>query len=148
MSRYTVEVESAPSAEDIARLGAGLSEHAIPTTGVPGFVPLAIFMRDESGEMVAGISGTTDWNWLHIALFWISEPLRRGGHGARLIGAIENEARSRGCTHAHLDTFSWQARPFYERHGYELFATLDDYPAGHKRFFMRKALGDAAADHS
>ncbi|MDP3936617.1 MAG: hypothetical protein Q8R92_00595 [Deltaproteobacteria bacterium] len=47
----------------------------------------------------------------------------------------------RRCAHAHLDTFSYQARPFYERHGYTLFATLDDYPPGHKRYFLRKALG-------
>lgn len=24
---------------------------------------------------------------------------------------------------------------------YEVFGTLDDYPVGHKRFFMRKSLG-------
>lgn len=38
-----------------------------------------------------------------------------------LILALEQAARERGCTHAHLDTFSFQARPFYEKLGYELF---------------------------
>lgn len=40
----------------------------------------------------------------------------------------------------YLDTFDFQARPFYERHGYEVFGTLDDYPPGHSRFFLRKDL--------
>ena len=48
--------------------------------------------------------------------------------------AMEAEAIRRGCRGAYLDTFSYQARPFYERLGYEVFGTLDDYPAGHQRF--------------
>jgi hypothetical protein len=63
------------------------------------------------------------------------------GRAARV--EIEDVGRARGCTHAHLDTFSYQARPFYEHHGYELFATLDEYPPGQQRFFMRKSLAGA-----
>jgi hypothetical protein len=33
-----------------------------------------------------------------------------------------------------------QARPFHERRGYRVFATLDDCPAGHQRFFLGKTL--------
>jgi endonuclease/exonuclease/phosphatase (EEP) superfamily protein YafD len=40
-------------------------------------------------------------------------------------------------------TFSFQARPFYEKFGYEVFATLEDYPPGHRKYFLRKALGDS-----
>jgi hypothetical protein len=47
----------------------------------------------------------------------------------------------RGCAHAHLDTFSYQARPFYERRGYQVFGMLQDYPPGQQRFFMEKTLG-------
>ena len=66
--------------------------------------------------------------------------MRGDGHGRRVMLALEQAARERGCTHAHLDTFSYQARPFYEKLGYEVFSTLDDYPLGHRRFFLKKAL--------
>jgi hypothetical protein len=33
-----------------------------------------------------------------------------------------------------------QARGFYEAVGYELFGMLDNYPAGQKRYFLRKRL--------
>jgi hypothetical protein len=42
--------------------------------------------------------------------------------------------------HAWLETYSFQARPFYERHGYTVFGVLDNHPIGHQRYFMQKAL--------
>ena len=51
---------------------------------------------------------------------------------------LENAGQERGCRYAY--TFSFQARPFYESLGYEVFCTLEDYPPGHRRFFMKKAL--------
>ena len=136
----TLTVETAPREVDLAALADGLTQHALPTTGRPGFLPLAVFARDAEGALVGGVSGTVNWSWLHVALFWISSESRHGGLGSRLLGAIEAAAVERGCAHAHLDTFSYQARPFYERHGYVLFATLEDYPPGQSRYFLRKEL--------
>jgi hypothetical protein len=49
--------------------------------------------------------------------------------------AAEAYARERGCRHVQLSTFSFQARPFYEKHGYEVFATLENCPVGHCDYF-------------
>jgi hypothetical protein len=42
-----------------------------------------------------------------------------------------------------LETHSFQARPFYEKCGYKVFGTLEDYPPGHAKFFLRKRLAAA-----
>ena len=97
-------------------------------------------MRDEGGALVGGVWGYVNWNWLFIGLVWLCDSLRGGGHGRQLMEMLEEKARERGCRYSHLDTFSFQARPFYEALGYEVFATLDDYPPGHQRFFLKKAL--------
>ena len=39
-----------------------------------------------------------------------------------------------------LSTHSFQAPRFYEKHGYERVAALDDYPLGHGQIFLRKRL--------
>jgi hypothetical protein len=38
--------------------------------------------------------------------------------------------------HAVLETFSFQARGFYERHGYHVYATLDGFPPGYQQLFL------------
>jgi catechol 2,3-dioxygenase-like lactoylglutathione lyase family enzyme len=137
---YTISVEDNPDITDLRVLGEGLTEHALPVVGHPGFAPVAVLARDVDGTVVGGIAAMINWEWLSINLVWVEESLRGTGLGHELLGRIEEVGRQRGCKRAHLDTFSYQARPFYERHGYELFATLDDYPTGQQRFFLRKSL--------
>ena len=140
MTAYALAIDDAPGAEDVAALADGLNAHALPHTGVSGFKPLAAWLRDDQGVLVGGAYGFVNWNWLFINLVWLRDDTRGQGHGRRVILALEDAARTRGCTHAHLDTFSFQARDFYEKLGYEVFSTLEDYPPGHRRFFMKKAL--------
>ena len=140
MTAYALTIDDSPRTADQEALIHGLNEHAARHTPRPGFKPLAAFLRDDRGTVIGGAYGYVNWNWLFINLVWISEAVRGGGHGRRMILALEQAARERGCTHAHLDTFSFQARPFYEKLGYEVFSTLEDYPPGHQRFFMKKAL--------
>ena len=96
--------------------------------------------RDAAGRVVGGILGHTRWRWLYIAKLWVDEHARGQNLGTRLMAAAEDLARSRGCTDVSLDTFEYQARPFYEKLGYELFGTLDGYPPGYRQFYLRKRL--------
>jgi catechol 2,3-dioxygenase-like lactoylglutathione lyase family enzyme/GNAT superfamily N-acetyltransferase len=138
---YTITVEHVPSARDIEALRDGLTEHVMPVIPTAGFRPVGIFARDDTATIVGGVYALLNWSWLDIALLWVAEPLRGTGLGHRLLTMIEELGARHGCTHVHLDTFSFQARPFYERHGYEVFGTLDGYPGEHRRFYMRKTLG-------
>jgi hypothetical protein len=64
----------------------------------------------------------------YIGTLAVQEPLRSCGWGTSLLERAEQHALDRGCTNAWLCTFSFQARPFYERHGYAIFGALDNYP--------------------
>jgi GNAT superfamily N-acetyltransferase len=103
-------------------------------------VAIPIFMRDRSNRVVGGVGGYVYGGWLHIDFLWIEESLRNKGYGTKLLKMIEGEAVRYGCKCADLDTFSFQAKPFYEKQGYTLFATLDNYPEGHSRHFLKKKL--------
>lgn len=78
------------------------------------------------------------WKWMHLQWMWIAESHRRAGIGRRLVDTAEREGRKQGCLHAAVDTF--QAREFYEKLGYTVYGVMEDYPAGHRKFHMRKTL--------
>ena len=98
---------------------------------------LTVLSRHD-GEIVGGLLGYTAWNWLFVKQLWVADAFRRRGLGRSLMRAAEHEARSRGCLHAHCDTFDFQALPFYQKLGYHIFGQLDDYPVGHTRYFLQK----------
>ena len=96
--------------------------NAAATPGVPAARELTVQLLDGAGELAAGLSG---WTWggaAGIAMTWVHASARGTGLGGRLLAAFEAEARSRGCTHVFVTSFTFQAPGFYERHGYvELF---------------------------
>ena len=135
----TITIEQEPAEAVRAEVLNGLRSYNRQHTVAPDFRPLTLAAR-KAGELVGGLSGDTGWSWLHVDLLWISEAHRGVGIGRALLRAAESEAVTRGCLHAYLDTFDYQARPFYEREGYRVFGVQEDYPPGHERYFMRKTL--------
>lgn len=77
---------------------------------------------------------------LFINQLFVDEKYRGQRLGSALLEKVENEAKAHGSKIAHLDTFDWQAKDFYIKHGYEVFGILDDCPEGHKRYYMKKKL--------
>ncbi|MHA3771650.1 GNAT family N-acetyltransferase [Verrucomicrobiota bacterium sgz303538] len=137
MSTIEVQISDKPSAEETETVLKHLKSFNQSQVGDASARELAVIARD-GAEIVAGLLGLTHWNWLHVRFLWVAESVRYQGLGSRLLRAAEREARIRGGEHVHLDTFSFQALPFYEKHGYSVFGSLDDYPTGHRRFFLQK----------
>ncbi|MCW3473331.1 GNAT family N-acetyltransferase [Limobrevibacterium gyesilva] len=108
---------------------------------------LAILIRDPAtGAVRGGLRGISYYAWLFIEILVLPPDLRRMGLGTRIMRMAEAEAIRRGCRGIWLDTFSFQARPFYERLGYAVFGQIDDYPPGQSRFFLCKRLGPSGLD--
>jgi GNAT superfamily N-acetyltransferase len=99
-----------------------------------------IFIRNGENRVVGGVIGNIFGGWLYVSLLWVEESIRNKGNGTKLLKMIESEAVKLGGKYAHLDTYSFEARPFYEKHGYALFATLGNYPEGHSKYFLKKTL--------
>ena len=128
--------DSISPAERAAIIG-GLVGYNNARVGAELYRELNVFAR-RGGDLLGGVLGFTHWNWLFISHVWVAETARGSGLGRRLIHAAEQEAALRGCAHAHCDTFEFQAVPFYEKLGYEVFGHLEDYPPGHTRYFLQK----------
>ena len=143
MVHITEEVSLDPA--DTKRIYDGLL--ATDPRGQPrGYASLVLALRDEEARLRGGVLAATVWNWLAVDALWVDPALRGVGHGRTLMVEVERLAVERGCTRARLDTFDFQARTFYERLGYSVYAHLDDFPVGHVQFHMQKSLRRPADD--
>ena len=122
------------------RIVQGVDLHNVAATQLPDFHAVAFLLREPSGEVRGGLLGDVWGGWLHVTFLWVDTPLRHAGWASKLVRAAERYAVARGAHDAQLETFSFQARPLYETLGYEVFATLDDFPPGHQKFFLKKKL--------
>jgi GNAT superfamily N-acetyltransferase len=132
-----------PTPDDVQYLEERLYEFNASASGIAGGEWLAFFVR-ERDRIVAGICGNTWGGTCEVRQFWVEQSQRGRGLGTQLFQAAEQEARRRGCTQIVLMTFSFQAPSFYERHGFEVLATVDDCPRGYRNLLMRKRLAPAS----
>ena len=117
-----------------------VANYNVAITGQAEWYPVAFFLRDENAEVLGGLLGNIWGAWLHVRTLAVAAPARGRGFGRELMRRAEFYALERGCTDAFLDTFSFQARPFYEKLGYRVFGILENHPAGHQHYFMTKQL--------
>jgi GNAT superfamily N-acetyltransferase len=117
----------------------GLIRYNTEKMGKQKYKRLAISLR-EGNAIVGGIVGEIWTTVLFIQLFWLEQRLRSKGFGAKLIKAIEDEARRFGATHAYVDTMSFQAPGFYRGCGYKEFGSIQGYPGGVTRHWLMKTL--------
>lgn len=138
--KVSLLVTDAPGQDDLDAIGKGLTGFNERATGLPGWEvkPFAVLVRDESRSTVGGAIGGSYYGWLAIDLLWLPESLRGTGLGRQVMRLAEEEARARGCLGLRLDTFSFQARGFYEKCGFSVFGTLPDHPPGHTRYWLAK----------
>ncbi|HBF30683.1 MAG TPA: GNAT family N-acetyltransferase [Rhizobium sp.] len=106
----------------------------------PGlYADFAILLRDAtSDEVVGGLSGQTVYGWTFVKLLVVPEAYRGQGLGRQLMFKAEALARQHESEGIWLDTFDFQARPFYEKLGYKVFGALEDGPNAHGRYFLKK----------
>lgn len=101
----------------------------------------AVLLRDpESRAVVGGVWGRSVWDSFYVDMLVTPERYRGAGHGGRLMAQVEDEARLRGCRNIWLDTFAFQARPFYEKLGFRVFGQIDGPSPIFPRYFMIKDL--------
>lgn len=144
MDQQKLKIEVEPAPKDIRFLDDRDYDYNVEQTGSGDGQWLTIFVRDDTGGIVAGLRG---WTWCgacKVERLWVRKDLRRQGYGQRLLAAAEQEARARGCSQLLLDTFSFQAPLFYKKLGYEVIGVTENFPCGpHSEFHLRKTLAAA-----
>ena len=136
MDDLKLNYENTPDPIDLEFLDSKISEYCFSEIGQYNYKKLALFFRDRSRNIVAGLYGHTGLGWLYIDVLWVEKNYRSNGLGTRLMEAAEYEAIRRECHDAYLYTYSFQNPNFYERLGYYIFDQLNNFPDEHTKYFM------------
>lgn len=133
-------IDDHPDPPDLEFLEDQINAYNVAVTGIVDWYPLAIFVRDAAGQIVAGVNGGMWAGYLEIKNLWVREDLRGQGVGRRLLLAAEQEALRRGCTQVLLDTHDFQAPEFYKKLGYTVFGIFEGIGGRYNRYYLSKKL--------
>ena len=104
------------------------------------YKPLSIYVKDDDGKLIGGMTAFLSWSYLEIKYLWVDEDHRAQGLAAQIMQAGELAALNNKCEYALVDTFEFQALDFYLKQGYRQVAELDGYLGKYKRYYLQKKL--------
>lgn len=139
-SSQNLVVEDAPDPADLAQLEEQVAAAATAAAGVRDPREFGIFLRDNDGRMLAGISGIVWGGCCELLAMWVTESLRGRGLARALITRAEAEAKRRDCALIIFFAYDLLARGFYDRLGYRRVGVIEGCPAGSAARWYRKDL--------
>jgi len=136
--RVDVEVHDDTPTAAAAVVDAGLDRYNLASAPLQDVRPLACFARLPSGEVVGGAIGRTWGACCELRQLWVADDHRGRGLGTRLVRALEARATERGCRMFYLETWTFQARRFYETLGYQVRLAIEGHAPGIAKFVMMR----------
>ena len=135
-----IEVSDHDIPEERALIEDALRAYNASSAPPSNYLPLHIALKDSARTVIGGLTGHSSYEWLFIHLLIVPESHRGKGWGRKLMQQAEQVARTRKLTGIWLDTFDFQARPFYEKLGFTVFGELKDHPRSISQYWLQKRL--------
>lgn len=140
MTELALELDEHPKPEDFRFILDAVRGFNRAQTGNSPPRQVAYFLRDEGRRIFGGVQGSLWGRSMHIDALWVDDSQRSRGFGSQLMKAIEDYAVAHGHPLAYLETTSFQALPFYQGLGYEVFGELPEISPGETLFFLMREL--------
>jgi GNAT superfamily N-acetyltransferase len=118
----------------------GLRDYNRGRVGKQPWRQIAVSIRDDADAILGGVCGEVWGGYLFVAGVWLDERVRGHDLASQAMDELEAQAKEAGAKRSYVDTFSFQARPFYEKRGYTVFGQLDGYFENEKRYWLSKTL--------
>mgnify|MGYP000860540173 FL=1 len=101
--------------------------------------------REEDGQLIALLHAQQVLENIHVKALGVDKEHQKKGLGASLLAELEEKAAEAGVTSITLSTKSYQAKDFYIKQGYEIYASLTDVPQkGITKYHFIKRLNEAS----
>jgi Acetyltransferases len=135
------------SEENKSFLYTGLENHNFPKNE---YLNPKIYQKDkkyfgfyayEDDIIIGGAYGWIEYeNWVKLSLLYVDDNYRNFDIGTKLIKLVEDFSKENKVTGIIVNTWDFQARGFYEKMGFTLYAQLEDYPIGATFLSLKKVM--------
>jgi len=98
------------------------------------------FYAKSNGELLGGIVGFSEFNWVYLDSIYVHEKYRRLGIATKLMKLVEELCVSRSCYGLKLESYE-NSKSFYAQLGYSVFYTENE-PNKNHIFYMKKVIKD------
>ncbi|ADO55392.1 GNAT family N-acetyltransferase [Paenibacillus polymyxa] len=140
----TLEPQMSRSSKDEARFVRNklieFNATHVPVDIQTQYEEINLTLKNGEGQVIGGLLSVLCWNWVEVDILWVDQVHRGKGYGSQLLDEIEQMARDKGCNFIQLNTFSFQAPEFYEKHGYEVVGVIEEAPRGFKHYYYKKNI--------
>lgn len=85
---------------------------------------------------IGGASGWIEFGWYYLDQLYISDEYRKKGIGSKIIKELERISRNKDCMGIKTETWSFQAKEFYEKQGFTIYGELNDCPPGAVEYYL------------
>lgn len=135
-----IQINSKPTAEEIQEITEGVNRYNHSYLGAIRSQEFTCCSYNDSGEKDGGLYAELWGDWLLVKYLWVKPVAKRKGLGRKLLTQAEEWAKKEGCHSVFLDTYDFQARPFYEKQGYQVKMALTSYPVNGSRYYLVKQI--------
>jgi GNAT superfamily N-acetyltransferase len=138
---YKIIIEHELAPQHKKALIEGLNHHAFQKKGLGkdnGSFSLVIL--DNNDNFLGGLQAYHYYGCCDINLLFVTEEERGKDYGSLLMQKAEEIARERHCLFITLNTMDFEARPFYEKHGFNLEFVREGFQKGSVMYYMRKEI--------
>lgn len=98
------------------------------------------FVVLDHNQFIGGVYGHVQYEYLFVNLLFVDKKYRGNRIASKLMHMIESEAFKRDITNVYVTTFEFQALGFYEKRGFKVVMTIEDFPKGFQEYTLYKKL--------
>jgi len=103
---------------------------------------------NEQDRLVGGLFGHLEFNWLCLDQLYVNEEYRKNNVGTTLMVKAEQFAAKHKLTGIKFETWDFQAKAFYQKLGYVIYAVLNDCPPGTTTYFLLKKCSEEKSNEN
>lgn len=117
------------------------SQDALQKVGFDGLTEEPIAFCAKINSVIVGACGMQlFWGQLHIKYLMVEKSWRNQGIGGELLKQALNYGAERKCNFAFVETLSFQAPDFYQKHGFKIELRRDGYAKNQSFYYLKRDL--------